>query len=243
MENSWMLVLVITICGAISTMIGGIIGGAIKIKSDKSISVLFEFTAGMMTAIICTELLPNAFKSSGIIYSLIAIVIGIIFTGIIDIFTSKISKNNKHFNEYIGLALLMLLSMSFDNISEGLAVSGSFMLSFDLGLSVILAISLHNIPEGMAMAASMNVAKLSLNKIIIASIVVGIFLGIGSIIGVTIGSISEISMGMCLAVSGGAMIYIVSCDLLSKSRKMHSSKLTEFIYIIGVIMGTIISLI
>lgn len=243
MEDKFLLICIIAISGIISTIIGGIIGASIKIKTKKQIAILFELTAGIMTSIICIELLPSSFMHSGVFASIISVFIGLVFTFFVDTKVKKYTDKNNIKNHYLSLALLMFISMCFDNMSEGMAVSGSFLISAELGLSVIIAISIHNIPEGMSVAISMSVAKMKFMSIFVVSLIVGVFLGIGGIIGISFGSISQFTMGLCLCFSAGVMLYIISCDLLSKSRKMYGEKTSEFMYILGILIGAIISLV
>ncbi len=47
------------IFGMLGTTLGGIVGAIFEIKSNKIISFVLQFAAGLMTAVICFDLIPS----------------------------------------------------------------------------------------------------------------------------------------------------------------------------------------
>lgn len=74
--------------GTFGTTIGGIIGICVKSTSKKVLSFILEFAAGLMIAIICFELIPEAMEIS----SIGNIIIGILFGIVAMIFCDNIIK-------------------------------------------------------------------------------------------------------------------------------------------------------
>lgn len=74
-------------------------------------------------------------------------------------------------------------------------------------------------------------------KIIFYVIMSGITTGIGAFFGALVGSISETIIAMCLSFAGGAMLYIVSGELIPESNNLYKGKLTSLGNIIGFIIG------
>ena len=64
--------------GTFGTTLGGIIGVVIKKNSNKFLSTILSFASGLMMAIICFDLIPEALGISSIINVIVGIVIGII---------------------------------------------------------------------------------------------------------------------------------------------------------------------
>ena len=48
------------ISGVVGTSLGGLIGALFKKNSDKTVSLLLSFAGGVMTSIVCFDLLQNA---------------------------------------------------------------------------------------------------------------------------------------------------------------------------------------
>lgn len=63
--------------GTIGTTIGGVIGISFKTTSNKFLSFILEFAAGLMISIICFELIPKAMEISSIFNIILAILVGV----------------------------------------------------------------------------------------------------------------------------------------------------------------------
>ena len=61
--------------GTIGTTIGGIIGCTIKNTSNKFLSFILSFAAGLMMAVICFDLIPEALEISNITQAIIGIIL------------------------------------------------------------------------------------------------------------------------------------------------------------------------
>ena len=81
--------------GTFGTTIGGVIGVNVKNPSNKILGFILSFASGLMTAIICFDLIPEAFELSNLSVSMLGIIIGIILMIACDLFISnKVSKKN-----------------------------------------------------------------------------------------------------------------------------------------------------
>lgn len=103
------------IFGMIGTLLGGVIGVFSKIKSNKIMSFILEFAAGLMTAVICFDLIPESLEISNITGCIIGIILGVIMMVLCDSIINKINferrniKNKTLFKTgmviFIGLAV------------------------------------------------------------------------------------------------------------------------------------------
>lgn len=87
---------------------------------------------------------------------------------------------------------------------------------------IALAIALHNIPEGMRMSVPLRMARVRVSRILLVTTLAGIFTPVGTLIGFLLYSISRDFVSISLALAAGAMIYIVSDELIPESHKHHS---------------------
>lgn len=127
--------------------------------------------------------------------------------------------------------------MAIHNFPEGLAIGSGFEASLRLGLGLAIAICLHDIPEGISMAVPMKNGGMKKTKVIFYVILSGITTGIGAFFGAIIGSISEAVIAICLSFAAGAMLYIVSGELIPESNKLYKGRISAIGNMLGFIIG------
>ena len=227
--------------GTFGTTLGGIIGVIIKKNSNKFLSFILAFASGLMMSIICFDLIPEALGISGIINVIIGIIIGIIVMIFCDIIVQKKFNTNKRFekneNTLLKTGIIVSIGLAIHNFPEGLAIGSGFEASMKLGLSLALAICLHDIPEGISMAVPMKNGGMKISKVIFYVVLSGITTGIGAFFGAIVGSISQEVISICLSFAAGAMLYIVSGELIPESNQLYHGKMTAVGNMIGFIIG------
>ena len=87
------------------------------------------------------------------------------------------------------------------------------------------------------MAVPMKNGGMKISKVIFYVVLSGITTGIGALFGAIIGNISKQIIAICLAFAAGAMLYIVSGELIPESNKLYSGKLSSLGNILGFILG------
>ena len=137
------------------------------------------------------------------------------------------------------IGIIVSIGLALHNIPEGLAIGAGFEASYKLGVSLAIAIALHDVPEGISMSAPMKKGGVSKTKILACVFLSGIATGIGAFIGAIIGEISEQVIAMCLSIAAGAMLYVVSGELIPESNKLYSGRMTSMGTILGFIIGII----
>ena len=227
--------------GTFGTTLGGIIGVIIKKNSNKFLSFILAFASGLMMSIICFDLIPEALGISSIINVIIGIIIGIIVMIFCDIIVQKKFNTNKRFekneNTLLKTGIVVSIGLAIHNFPEGLAIGSGFEASMKLGLSLALAICLHDIPEGISMAVPMKNGGMKISKVIFYVVLSGITTGIGAFFGAIVGSISQEVISICLSFAAGAMLYIVSGELIPESNQLYHGKMTAVGNMIGFIIG------
>ena len=76
----------------------------------------------------------------------------------------------------------------------------------------------QNQPEGISMAIPMKNGEMKKSKVIFLVVMSGITTGIGAFVGAIIGGISEEVIAICLSFAAGAMLYIISRRINSRSK-------------------------
>ena len=224
--------------GTIGTTIGGIIGAFIKENTKKIISFILELASGLMISIVCFDLVPEALEVSNIIFTLVGIMFGVITMFILEeLIENKTNKANE--NSLIKTGIIVGIGLALHNFPEGLAIGAGFSSSIKLGYKLAIAILLHDIPEGLAMAVPLKYGGMKKRKIIFYTMFSGATTGLGSLFGIIISNISNIFIGISLAFAAGAMLYIVSGELIPESKKMYTGRISILGNILGFLLGII----
>lgn len=227
--------------GTFGTTIGGIIGVCFKKTSNKFLSFILSFASGLMLAIICFDLIPEAMEIASILNVLLGIIIGIIAMIICDIAVQKKFNHNiipkRNANNLLKTGIIVSIGLALHNFPEGLAIGSGFGASITLGYSLAIAICLHDIPEGISMAVPMKNGGMKKTKVIFYVILSGITTGIGAFFGALVGGISEQIISMCLSFAAGAMLYIVSGELIPESNQLYHGRMTAIGNMCGFLLG------
>ena len=236
--------------GTIGTTIGGIIGCSLKSQSNKFLSFILSFAAGLMMAVICFDLVPEALGLSQITEVIIGIVLGIVVMIFCDLIVDKIfskkeilnQNTNKVSNNLLKTGIIVSIGLAIHNIPEGLAIGSGFEASLKLGFSLAIAICFHDIPEGISMALPMKNGGMKAYKIMFYVILSGIATGVGALIGSIVGKISEQIIAIALSFAAGAMLYIVSGELIPESNSLYKGRISALGNMIGFIIGICVTL-
>lgn len=89
------------------------------------------------------------------------------------------------------------------------------------------------------MAVPMKNGGMSNKKVIFYVVMSGISTGIGALVGYLIGGISETIIAGSLSFAGGAMLYIVSGELMPEANNMYKGRMNAIGNILGFILGII----
>lgn len=229
--------------GTFGTTIGGIIGVVIKRNSNKFLSFILSLASGLMMSIICFDLIPEALEIADVIHILIGIIFGIIVMIICDLFVQNKFSNKSKGSTLLQTGIIVSIGLAIHNFPEGLAIGSGFESSLKLGLSLALAIAIHDIPEGISMAVPMKNGGMKVSKVIYLVVLSGITTGIGAFFGAIIGSISKQIIAICLSFAAGAMLYIVSGELVPESNKLYKGRMTAVGNMLGFLLGILATLI
>lgn len=192
-------------------------------------------------SVICFDLIPEALGISSIASIIIGIVIGIIAMIFCDLLVEKKFSQNTKFekgnNTLLKTGIIVSIGLAIHNFPEGLAIGSGFEASMKLGLSLAIAICLHDIPEGISMAVPMKNGGMKISRVIFYVVLSGITTGIGAFFGAIIGSISQEIIAICLSFAAGAMLYIVSGELVPEANKLYHGRMTALGNMLGFLIG------
>ena len=227
MNSIWLLVGITAIAGVGGTGMGGAVACMFRKDSDKTVSLLLSFAAGVMTAVVCFDLLTEALQAETNTSNLWLVIAGVIAGFVvIELLNALIDKATNHEIAHIdenhpqtadSLEELTHANHLQEHMTGRQPRSGLFL----AGLVMAAAIALHNVPEGMVIGASFatTVDQLLTNR--------------GGLIMALVIGLHNIPEGMAVAVpliSGG----------MSKWRSVGVTALSGSPTILGALMGYLI---
>ncbi len=219
--NTVLYILVITaLAGVGGTGLGSILSCLFKKDSNRIVSLLLSFAAGVMLAVVCFDLLSEALIESGVFLVIAGLSFGYIIIGILNaIIDSNTNKEVAHIDKSHPKTADSLEELTHANhLQEHMEGRQPRSGLFIAGLIMAAAIALHNVPEGMVIGSSFakSAKELVLDR---AGITMAIVIGL-----------HNIPEGMAVAVpliSGG----------MSKFKAVLVTALTGSPTIIGALIG------
>lgn len=132
--------------------------------------------------------------------------------------------------------VLLFSALTIHNIPEGLAVGTSYYAQPRLGLLLAITIALHNIPEGVAVAGPFRACGISRWQYLAWTTGSGLAEPAAALLGAAFVSIFTPLLPISLAFAGGAMLYVVSDELIPASHSHGHEHEATFGFIAGFIL-------
>ena len=220
----WSIIGITALAGMGGTGMGGLVSCLFRKDSSKTVSLLLSFAAGVMTSVVCFDLLSEALHPEEGSGSVGLVVLGVLIGYVvIALLNAWIDRNTNHEVAHIdenhprtadSLEELTHANHLHEHREGRQPRSGLFL----AGLVMAAAIALHNVPEGMVIGASFarTAEEMLLNR---SGLTMAIVIGL-----------HNIPEGMAVAVpliSGG----------MPKWRSVVITALTGFPTVLGALLG------
>lgn len=224
----YLAIIIITfISGVVGTGLGGVIGAVLRRESNKIVSLLLSFAAGIMLAVVCFDLMsePIELMKEGALPSYTpfivaaAVVVGYAVVYLLNyVIDRRTDREVKHIDENHPATADDLDELIHSNHYEKHKNEKSNL--FVAGLVMMTAIALHNLPEGMVIGASYATVE---------NLTADLFSGSGFIMAIVIG-LHNIPEGMAVSVpliTGG----------MGKGKAIALTALSGLPTVIGALLG------
>ena len=234
--------------GVGGTGVGGFLGILFNKKSAKTVSGLLSFAAGVMLAVVCLDLVPDAIENSRTTLVLTGTAFGFLLVLLLNDLTFRfhiIEKDEADISErrlFIG-GIVTAVALALHNFPEGMVIGASFIrygadYRFTLSQTAVAAvIGLHNIPEGMAMAVPLASGGMRKSAAAAITALAGAPTVLGALAGYFLGTLSPLWLSLALSLASGAMLYVVFGELLPEAYSLNSSPLPVFCALGGILTG------
>lgn len=239
------ILLIVLIAVGSSSVIGITFGLLIRNIPHRANDAILGFAAGVMLAAAVLGLLSPAVTDatpSGIILSLLGTFAGAYFISLLDRIVPHLHRlagfdspeENIHGKDKI---LLFTAAVALHKIPEGLATGVSFGTE-NIGdiLTVAGSISLQNIPEAIVLVAPLFAIGVKQNRIIGISLAIASVSILSVLCGYFLVSVFSGVLPFLLCSAGGAMLYIISHDMIPETHSHGFHKPATFALIAGLML-------
>lgn len=234
------------LAGTIASFLAGIltsVGGLFLLFGfrfgNASMPVFLGFSGGIMFAASIFSLLIPAISSGYIILVLLCFIFGAALVDVLDSVLphEHLVKGLEGPPSRLRLVSLLLITMTIHNFPEGMAVGVSFAKGITpAALSLTIAIGLQNIPEGAAVAFPLHSMGMNKWKAILIAFLTGVVEPVAGLIGVSLGVAFSRLLPYIMAFAAGAMVYVVSDEMIPESHALGKEKVATFSFLIGFII-------
>ena len=220
------------------TGLGGLAAYLFRRGTDRTVSVLLSFAAGMMLAVVCADLLTDAIQAGPGLSALPAasasVLAGCGGIWLLEELVSGLQAGAKR-------GVVMAAAIALHNLPEGMVIGASY--AADLaeagqdGRMMALVIGLHNIPEGMAVAVPLAAGGASRGRAVLTTAAAGAPTVLGAVLGFCLGTMGPGLQMLTLGGASGAMLYVVFGELLPESFRLCRSPAPVMAAVLGVLTG------
>lgn len=229
---------------AFATGLGGLIG-LIGLKvSEKWLDFGLSLSAGVMLATSLYELLPSGISKSGYVIAFIGFIIGVIIIGLVERFI----PHEHIFKGYEGTPMarnrlktvsLLVFAIIIHNIPEGMAVGATSYLGVEIGLATAISIAIQDVPEGYAVSFPLSLMSKRKSGPLIIAVLSGLSETIMAVFTSLITKVITIE-GLVLGLASGAMLYIISHEVIPETHRYGYEALATAGFIMGFIISVVI---
>ena len=228
-----LIVLILTFLGSLPALLGSRI-------SDKTLDIGLGFSAGIMLVASFTSLLLPAIELGGIIPAVLGFIIGAITIMLIEEYLPhehfiKGYEGPKEFRDRVKAVWLLVFAIIIHNFPEGLAVGSSIAYAIKDGIVMAIAIGIQDIPEGFAVAIPLVGIKERTSKALLISFLSGLSEFVMVFIPIFLTKYAAILLPYLLGYAGGAMIYVVSHEVIPETHRKGFENYATVGFLIGFI--------
>ena len=241
-----MKILAIVILSIGLSTIAGVVGGIFFRNIPKRLNdIVLGFAAGVMLTASMLGLIAPSFESDG--FGLVLAIAGILAGAGA---TSMLDRIVPHLHRIAGLdsevhrgdpgiskTLLFVAAIALHKIPEGLATGVSFATgnSGDV-LTVAGSISLQNIPEAMVMVTPLFATGAAVRRVLAISAGIAAASAVSVLTGVAAAAVSAGATPFLLAAAGGAILYVISDEMIPETHSNGNEKAATFALIAGLVL-------
>ncbi|MCQ4638108.1 ZIP family metal transporter [Anaerovorax odorimutans] len=229
----------------LASIVGSLAGLIFKKITHRTNDMILGFASGVMLTAAFLGLLPTAFETFRplpLLVGVAGVFAGAILISAIDRFVPHIHFDNGHFKEsetkgHGSRVLLLIIAIAIHNIPEGLATGIVFSEGLtDSAVMVAVSMIIQKIPEGLIVAVPLLGMGMKRSKALKISLLIAFMMLPGIVVGVLLGTLPTLLSSFFYAFTFGAIVYVVSDEIIPESHEHGYQRAATFSLIAGVII-------
>ncbi len=211
-----------------ATVLGSLLGFAIKRIPHKFNDMILSFAAGVMLAAAILGLILPAVEIGGrhsVWLASAGILCGALLLNLIDRLVPHMhnlagiaSDGHGESVQQLNKILLFVMAIAIHNLPEGIAAGVSFGTgNVSDAFTVAAGIALQNVPEGMIIIAPMLAAGISRHRTFLIALATGLVEVVGTLFGYLAVTVASFLLPFLLALAGGTMLYVIGHDMIPET--------------------------
>lgn len=240
--NIWTAGGIGVIAEGIGVATGVILYVFLKMRNERLQGMMMGLAAGLMTAIICFDILPGAFAQGGVLIALVGVILGLMMGLSLDNiarpFTNRLDTKKSN---SMKTGIVLTMAVALHNIPEGIALGALFGISPETGIKVALIVMLHSIPEGIAIAIPLQKGGTQGKTLGVICASLAFLMGIGAMLGFVASSMSPIIITLVMGFAAGVILYVVCEELIPESKEVWNGRLTTVAVVLGIVLGILMT--
>ena len=246
MNSILMMGLIGSLLAGLCTSIGAIPALLFGRPGERIETLMLGFAAGvMLAASVFSLIIPGLDAASAVFESenaqALLAVVGILMGGAALWLIHRFSPH-EHFitgpegadPKDLARIWLFVIAITLHNLPEGMAVGVGFGGGdFENGRALAIGIGIQNIPEGLAVAAALLTQGYSRIHAFMVASLTGLVEPIGGLIGASVVSFSEYLLPWGLTFAAGAMLWVISDEIIPETHRKGVATFGTFGIMIG----------
>jgi ZIP family zinc transporter len=227
-----------------ATVIGALLGFLFKKPSHKANDLILSFAAGVMLAASVIGLILPSLECGGkisILITVAGIFCGAFCLNILDRIVPHLHRlagtdqeNHPSQTAQLNKVLLFVIAIAIHNLPEGIAAGVGFG-GGNTGeaLTIAAGIALQNIPEAMVSIVPLLTVGITVKRTLLIAVSIGAISILSMLVGFGFVFLVHGLLSLFLGLAGGAMLYVVSDEMIPETHSHGYEKPATFSLIAG----------
>ncbi len=204
---------------------------------DRILFLLISFAAGGLIGGAFLHLLPESLEQSRDSNIFLYVILGFVLFFVLEKYLHWRHCHKENCATH-AFTYLNLIGDTVHNLSDGLVIGASFVVSAHFGLITTLVIIFHEIPQEIGDFGVLIYGGFNKSKALFYNFISGLACILGALIGFFLSAHNTAFSIFLLPITAGGFIYVAACDLipeLHKQTELKRTALSFFTFLAGIL--------